>query len=545
MKKLINKENILVIIVIIGVLIISIVPILLNEVEKDGDIEYHITRIQSLADSMEAGIFPVKVHANMGNAFGYGSGLFYSNLFLYIPAFLILIGVNIILAYRIFLILITIAVFATVYLATKHIVKNKYAALFSATLVISSHYFFMNIIQRAAIGEALAYIFLPLIIVGMYDVFYNNFKKPIYLIVGFVGIIYSHIISIVIALVYCIVFSLIHIKQLLNKEIIIKLLKCILIVFILTCAFALPFFEQYFVQEYNFSKPWANPKDHCVTVENWFSNTTFCLGVPLVCTLIISLILLIIKRKEINKEIKIFAVIAIVLSLLPLWKWFWGVTSDFTNIIQFPWRLFGIATIFISIVASYILLKLKFLKDKRIIVIIGILIFLIQNILNFQFFNFYRAYVGNPPITEVIDFDTSSATWQDCLGFREYLPLDMNSWYLPTQIALLEDEEEIIGNKEALKFVFNVSDINEETYCDIPFIYYKGYNAYITYEDGTIEELDVVRAEGKGKVRVLLPQVEKAEVLVQYEGTVIQKISYVITIVGFVAVIIYFVRKKK
>ena len=90
MEKIKNKfiENKLFIIVAVCIIITIFMPYTQWELVIGDDYEYHIARIQSIAEEFKLGNFPVKIHSQMANSYGYGSGLFYSNLFLYFPAML-------------------------------------------------------------------------------------------------------------------------------------------------------------------------------------------------------------------------------------------------------------------------------------------------------------------------------------------------------------------------------------------------------------------------------------------------------------------------
>ena len=53
----------------------------------------------------------------------------------------------------------------------------------------------LHLYQRAAIGEFVGLAFIPLVIAGMHDYIYKDFKKPYLIVLGFFGIINSHLIS--------------------------------------------------------------------------------------------------------------------------------------------------------------------------------------------------------------------------------------------------------------------------------------------------------------------------------------------------------------
>ena len=115
------KENKLILLIAFFTIIVASLPLLQKNLVIGDDYEYHLARIQSISDSLKAGIFPVKVHTMLGASYGYGSGLFYPNLFLYVPAMLEIIGLNLIISYKIFIILMLIFMFTITYFSINHI----------------------------------------------------------------------------------------------------------------------------------------------------------------------------------------------------------------------------------------------------------------------------------------------------------------------------------------------------------------------------------------------------------------------------------------
>ena len=79
-----------------------------------------------------------------------------------------------------------------------------------------------------------------------------------------------------------------------------------------------------------------------------------------------------------------------------------------------------------------------------------------------------------------------------------------------------------------------------DTYFDVPLLMYKGYAAYAELGDGTRIELPVGYGD-YNLVRVNLQSVVNGQVTVYYEGTAVQKASFVITVAAFVLLIVYLV----
>ena len=101
-EKIIDNSKILGIILILTFLIS--IPYLNFEPITAHDISYHTNRVIAISEELKAGQFPVLIHSNLLDGFGYAGPLFYPELFLYIPAILTVLGLN----YNIFYFLIYI-----------------------------------------------------------------------------------------------------------------------------------------------------------------------------------------------------------------------------------------------------------------------------------------------------------------------------------------------------------------------------------------------------------------------------------------------------
>ena len=73
------------------------------------DTLFHTQRILSVSTALENGHFPIRIFGDQMGGYGYGTPLFYSSLFLILPAVLHNLGLPLVFCYNIFLILINAA----------------------------------------------------------------------------------------------------------------------------------------------------------------------------------------------------------------------------------------------------------------------------------------------------------------------------------------------------------------------------------------------------------------------------------------------------
>ena len=389
-------------------------------------------------------------------------------------------------------------------------------------------------------------IFMPVLVAGMWDFVYNDFKNKKYIIIGMLGIVFSHTISIIIAVTFCIIFSLINIKIILkNPKNIYKMVLCAILVVLLTSIYWMPMLEQMTAQKLKYqSSTLSHTYDLDISFKDLFSNeivnAKFSLGYMQSILFIANIVFLILNFKNIKRDTKqLFFISAFMLVIITM-KSFWRIFSIF-DIIQFPWRLLGIISILNSIVFGKIVIEIfdaKSLKNIAILILIATVFLSTQEMGKLLRYGDLPENYNNLPIT--------------LGGGKEYLPensiidegfeIDYSKLDSPNE-AINENNEKILGNKDGLNFEFENNE--QDVYYRIPFFYYKGYAAKIIKENGEEEKLDVSLGEG-GLVKVENAN-SKGKIVVWYKGTAIQKISYTITfsILVFIVAIYFYKHIKK
>ena len=82
-------------------LLCFLTPYFGEELPKAYENDFHYTRVISLVETLKLGILPPKIRPMLMQGFGYAVGIFYPDTFVYIPAGLILLGVEPMLALKI------------------------------------------------------------------------------------------------------------------------------------------------------------------------------------------------------------------------------------------------------------------------------------------------------------------------------------------------------------------------------------------------------------------------------------------------------------
>ena len=233
--------------------VISCIPLLIPGRYNFGDdIYYHLEHIRGISTSMAKGYIPARVLLEWVENYGYGSGFFYPNFFLQIPALLLLLGFSYFTSYRIFIVLCTFFSLCSIYSCVKKISGKLSAARLSAVLYAFAVYRLVDVFYRAAVGEIQAFVFMPMIILGLYEIYEGYSEKWFHFAFGFTGLLLSHMISLAICGVFTLVFVLIRFKKTFgDRRVFTALVKSVLLTLALGAFFLLPMLEQTATVELN------------------------------------------------------------------------------------------------------------------------------------------------------------------------------------------------------------------------------------------------------------------------------------------------------
>ncbi len=170
------------------------------------DLAFHLIRIEAVKDGLLDGQFPVRIGPTFQGGMGYASSVMYPELFLYLPALLRLCGGSILVTYQIFVFLINLATLLTAYHAVKKLTGQKTIGLIVSVVYTLGVNRMITLYTRAAIGEVLALIFFPCVMLGMAEVLHKG-KLSKWLIAGMTGLIQTHVVSVEIAAIACAAYT--------------------------------------------------------------------------------------------------------------------------------------------------------------------------------------------------------------------------------------------------------------------------------------------------------------------------------------------------
>ena len=226
-------------------------PLLSDYIGFGYDLPFHLSRIRAIAEGLKSGYFPVKVHPGWLNGYGYATGIFYCDLFLYIPALLHLCGISILGVYRIYVIFMNILTAGIAYASFKGITKDRYIALMGSAVYTLSLFRLGCSFTWVQLGTCGAMAFFPLVILGVWRIYSLSVSRKekdsawICLCAGMAGVVFNHVLSSVILVLVLVLFALIMHKRTFTKPVLTSLGKAIIACALVCLWYVVPFLDSY------------------------------------------------------------------------------------------------------------------------------------------------------------------------------------------------------------------------------------------------------------------------------------------------------------
>ena len=251
----ISKETRKVMLGLSTIILLSSIPLGNDHLYGGSDITYHLLRVGNIKDGFLSGQFPVRIDPSWLFGNGYASSVCYGELFLYIPAFLRIIGFTLQGSWMWFLFVLNVATCLVSYYSFGRIFKHKMIGLFCSALYTLSIYRLYKMYSWSAIGEVQAFVFLPLILYAVYGIYTEAdagqrvgshlARKPYWavLAIGMSGLVQCHVLSCELVVGFLALTCLILIRKTLHKRVILSFLKAVVGVCVLNAWFVVPFLD--------------------------------------------------------------------------------------------------------------------------------------------------------------------------------------------------------------------------------------------------------------------------------------------------------------
>lgn len=519
----------------------------------------HIARLMGTYQTIMEGQFPSVIMSNFCNGFGYSWNIFYSPITAFIPLIFRLFTSSFELMLKMYMVLVTLLSGISMYEFVKKVTKNRYAGLLAAGLYILAPYRLTDMYMRIAIAELTSFIFIPMVFHGLYNILNcdeKSFNRNWPLTIGATGLILSHTVVAMYTAIFSLIYLMINFKKLKDKKIWKTIGVSGLLILLLSSFYLLPLLEHKVATEYEVFQPGRMERTEVMI--NLKVDATDLLYTPdgelsfeigLVTLIGLTFTLLVNKRidKE-NRTIYYFSLISGFVCIIMSLRFFpFEKMPAMLKMIQFTFRLLEFSAFFLAFVVSMnysILIKNFRLMDVLVICLIAFLLIvpLIRNL------NFEKRIDEKMLWPSVGVNEHTGRVHAGCATF-EYLPskafynLDYikhreNRVYVLKGNATIENER-----KKGSKLDFNVSNVTEDTLIELPYVYYLGYNVKITDETEKTKSLNTFESEN-GFVAVRVSELASAHVQVQYTGTILMNISYIVSFLTVIGIVVKVILRK-
>ncbi len=329
-----------------------------------GDMMFHANRMEELFRDVQHGVLIPRISTYTFNQVGSGINFFYPWIFLYPFVIFRLITGNPIMAFYLGVILETFLTLAIAYYSMHQYSHSKTRSLVFALIYTLANYRLYLVFNQNVLAESIGYTFVPLVLLGFYEVFFSNQQKWPLFGIGMTLLIYSHMLTTALTASFLLLTFLIFLPVIQGKgKRLLSAVKAAGLSLALTAFFLVPFFEQTLTNHLRASwKGFNYVALPMHVIENSLNNAPWqVIGFVLLLTLTFGFLGL--KHAPAVEKFSYFSGLVLVLLTTTLFPWDKLLGTPIANL-QFPYRLNGLATVMLSIYLSLLIEQaIRFLQS--------------------------------------------------------------------------------------------------------------------------------------------------------------------------------------
>ena len=366
-------------------------PALKDTVCFGHDTTFHLMRLCNLADGLAHGQLPARIGGYSYNGYGAITSVFYPDLFLYIPALMMNLGASLQYAVNVFFIAVNAASAAAMYAAAKRIFCDEDTALCASILYTLSIYRITDMFSRYAFGEMTAMVFLPLFILGLWEVVFGEKRSWMTLALSAWAIFMSHMLSTLICACTAVGVGVLFIVKIVREGRLVPILKACAAAGLL-CAFYLVPFVMYSMQGIGAQELAKDPALYAISPAqllllgsgempidplDWsLSSFSIEIGFPLLLgTVVLLYYVVTVEKKEKDRQMALLLCAAgLAFALMSTTLFPWGhvqlITRGLSDYLQFPWRMLMMTAVLLSLAAAWGYMRFSGKNKEKMIVFV-------------------------------------------------------------------------------------------------------------------------------------------------------------------------------
>ena len=342
--------------------LVSSVPVLMDNVYGGHDTLFHQMRLLNVVDALRMLQLPVRMGGYGYNGYGSAASIFYPDVFLYLPALMMLCGATVQCAMRTYIIAVNAVSAATMYVCGKRMFASRTAGACASVFYTLASYRLMDIYLRDALGEYTAMAVLPLFVLGLWEVVFGEQKNWRTLVLGAALVFMSHVLTTVMCACLAVCFVVLGAVKIVREKRFAAIAKAAVMT-VLVCLFVLVPMLDYTLQGIGDGGTFSTSVSGTAlqAMELFIMEPGYDRGLG--CAFLIGAAVMgyILLSGCCKKEHGLAALLCLVFGLATafastnLFPWALAerLTRGLVNYLQFPYRLMMFADVFLALAAGY------------------------------------------------------------------------------------------------------------------------------------------------------------------------------------------------
>lgn len=509
--------------------LIFIIPFMYMNLQIHGDYKFQLNRFYGLHS-----YFKSPVNFETFHHYGKAVHLFYPPITMFPFSVFNFLTHRFELSLKLFALLITFLSMVITYYSVNKITFNSKVAILCSFLYVFSTYNMASIYARLAVGEWISYMLLPLLYLGIHELFFSKKCRWTLIPITLYFISNTHIISTFLGFVFVAlagIFALVtnFKKVILNiKPIMLSAVSSILVVI----GSILPIFEQTSFTPLHMAKVW-NVEKNTYTIDKWFMNlfSANMFDVSITFVFFGLVIYCFAMFKKLRGYERFFMFVVVICMILQLRVGAWNIlnATPLRNI-QFTFRLNTYIIWLTTMVFGSVFSRSGFKRSTENKTIFTLYFLIFCTFVSSLAFFYTLCYKQSH---EIADFEALKnkvliTRNRDYTGEKQF----KHSWNLINRTYLLNGKKVVLQpSYDATNMYVDVTTKKSRSTLDIPITLYKGINIL-----DNNKSLDV-KLSKKGYPQIVLNGKGIHKLHIWFKWTIFTRICQLISLLSFVTIL--------